>query len=185
MLTVLLIAISINFDSFSISVVEGGKTNSPTKADALKIGLVFGTGQALMMYIGSVVGIGFEHMISHMDHWIAFILLSYIGIKSIIQSFIKKEDIKISYSSDTLSLISLAIATSIDSLIIGITLLFINISVIHAVITVFIVTFFVSSFGFYIGNKLQFISPRKMGIIGGLCLFLLGTKILLDHLFLK
>lgn len=75
MLTSILIALSLNFDTFSIAIIEGAETDKPTIKQSFKIGLFFGIGQAFMALLGALLGIGFKTLIVNIDHWIAFLLL--------------------------------------------------------------------------------------------------------------
>ncbi len=72
MLTSILIALSLNFDTFSVAIIEGAQTNNPTLRQSLKIGLFFGMGQALMALLGALLGIGFKTIIADIDHWVSF-----------------------------------------------------------------------------------------------------------------
>ncbi len=182
MLTSILIALSLNIDTFSASIIEGAETNKPKLANLLKVGLFFGIGQAFMAFVGSVLGIGFKHIIANIDHWIAFILLSFVGGKMIYDLSIERSDHKKTGILDTKSLILIVIATSIDSLVVGISFAFLRESIITNLLIIGLVSFITSFIGFYFGEKLQSIFKSKIKILGGLALILIGLKILIDHL---
>ncbi len=184
MLTSILIALSLNFDTFSASIIEGSQMNKPKLANLLKVGLFFGIGQALMAFIGSILGISFKLITSNIDHWIAFILLSFVGGKMIYDIGIERSDHKKTSIIDTKSLILIVIATSIDSLVVGISFAFIRESIIANLLIIGLVSFITSSIGFYFGNELQSIFRSKIKILGGLVLILIGLKILIEHLLL-
>lgn len=183
MFTTFLIALSLNFDTFSVSVVEGAQATKPSIKDSLKVGLFFGIGQALMALFGLFVGVGFRSIIINIDHWIAFVLLSSIGGKMIYDLRTKQGQQKVVNLLNPRSLILLVIATSIDSLIVGITFAFIKGSIVAEIITIGLVTFIVSFVGFYAGKELRIIFKSKIKIIGGLILIAIGIKILIEHLF--
>lgn len=180
MLTSFLIALSLNFDTFSVAIVEGAEANKPSLKQSLRIGLFFGFGQALMALFGAIFGLGFKTIISIIDHWIAFFLLSIVGGKMIYE--IEKKG-KTSDLLCTQTLIGLVIATSIDALIIGITFAFLKQSILFSVIMIGFVSFIVSFIGYYLGEELRLIFRNKIKIIGGLILIAIGIKILIQHLF--
>ena len=130
--------------------------------------------------IGYVLGIQFSQSITNFDHWIAFILLSYIGINMIKES---KEDETQNQSFGFKTMIPLAIASSIDALAVGITFAFLNVNIINAVIFIGITTFIFSFFGVKIGNVFGSKYKSKAELCGGIILILMGVKILIEHLF--
>ena len=184
MLTAILIALGLNFDTFSVSVIQGTQQDSRSRLkESLKAGVIFGATQALFALMGSMLGIGFKAFIVNIDHWIAFVLLSGIGLKMMYE--IKQNHTAKSpkYFTDTRSLIGLAIATSIDALIVGITFVFLKVSILTNVCIIGFTTFVVSYAGFYAGKKLTIFGKNKMKLIGGVILILIGIKILIKHLY--
>lgn len=185
MLTSILIALSLNFDTFSVAVIEGAQTNNPTSRQSLRVGLFFGIGQALMALMGTLLGLGFKTIIINIDHWIAFLLLCFVGGKMIYDSKNKKGDNKRTDLLDNKSLLLLAIATSIDALIIGITFAFLNQSILFDIFIIGVISFVASFTGFHSGEKLRLIFRNKIKIIGGIMLILIGIKILIEHILIK
>lgn len=118
---------------------------------------------------------------SGFDHWIAFGLLSIIGIKMIVEAFKKEEERDLNIRK-TMVLISLSVATSIDAMVVGISFALLKLNMLLTLGIIGIVTFIVSLVGIYIGKKFTFISAGKAAIIGGLVLIGIGTKILIEHL---
>jgi len=175
MITSILIALGLNFDTLSVSIVEGASSDKITIKKAFAVGLIFGFCQAFMALIGSFLGLGFKSLIINIDHWIAFLLLVVIGIKLIIESKTKKENGG--------NLILLAVATSIDSLVVGITLAFMKSTIMTTVLLIGIITFLVSFIGYICGKQLRKTFKDKTKIIGGSILILIGIKILIEHLF--
>ena len=145
------------------------------------VGLYFGIFQALMPTIGYFLGKNFENLITSIDHWIAFILLSIIGI-NMIRDSLKNESENINDKFDIKTMISLAIATSIDALAIGVTFAFLRINIITSTILIGIITAVTSMLGVIIGKKFGDKFEKKAQILGGVILILIGTKILLQHL---
>ncbi|MCX6730928.1 MAG: manganese efflux pump [Candidatus Roizmanbacteria bacterium] len=183
MITSFLIAIGLNFDTFSVSIVEGSQFVKPSLKDACKVGALFGIGQAGMALLGVILGLGFKLIITNIDHWIAFLLLSFIGGKLIHESWNKDECDQRKIAINLRTLTPLVIATSIDAATVGITLAFIDNSIISTIITIGVVTFYVAFIGFYQGNKLRKYCKNNVKIIGGLILICIGIKILIQHLF--
>ncbi|MCX6732722.1 MAG: manganese efflux pump MntP family protein [Candidatus Roizmanbacteria bacterium] len=183
MITSFLIAIGLNFDTFSVSVVEGSQFIKPSIKDSLKVGVYFGIGQAGMALLGVILGLGFKLIITNIDHWIAFLLLSLIGGKLIHESLsgdvCDKKKIAINFHS----LAPLVIATSIDAAAVGITLAFINASILSTIAMIGIITFCVAFLGFYEGYVLRKFCKNNVKIIGGAILISIGIKILIEHLF--
>lgn len=185
MLTSILIALSLNLDTFSVAIIEGAQVNNPTLKQSLKVGLFFGTGQALMTLLGALLGIGFKTVIANIDHWVAFFLLSLVGGKMIYDIKVKKEKTKRTNNLDVKSLILPAIATSIDALVIGITFAFLKQSILLNVFIIGVISFVAAFIGFYIGEELRMIFKNKIKIIGGLILIIIGVKILIEHMINK
>ena len=177
----LLIAFGVSMDAFAVSVAKGFSMKKFEYKNALKVGLYFGSFQALMPTIGYFLGINFENLITSIDHWIAFVLLLIIGINMIKES-INAEEENINDKFDFKTMIPLAIATSIDALAIGVTFAFFRINIITSVLLIGIITFITSNFGVIIGKKCGDKLGKSAQIIGGVILILIGLKILFQHL---
>lgn len=178
---ILLISIGLGMDSFAVSVCKGLSMKKMDWKKAIVIGLYFGGFQALMPVIGYFLGKGFENTIASIDHWVAFILLGFIGIK-MIKDALKKESENSNDKVDFKTMIVLAIATSIDALAVGITFAFLNVNIVQAVSIIGIVAFVLSMLGVKIGNIFGDKYEKKAELIGGIILILMGLKILLEHL---
>jgi putative Mn2+ efflux pump MntP len=138
-----------------------------------------------MPWIGWKVGILASSMIRSVDHWLAFAILSCIGGKMIYESRQLKEGAEKSVNPLNLYvLFSLAIATSIDALAVGVTFSFLNISIMEPVIVIGIVTFIFSLAGTYIGEYFGHVFEDRIELAGGLILIGIGCKILLQHTLL-
>lgn len=181
-----LIGVGLSMDAFAVSVCKG--LNMREKINykhAFIIALFFGGFQALMPAIGYFLGRNFEKYITAFDHWIAFVLLAFIGIKMIIDAVKewncedKAED---NDRLDIKELFMLAVATSIDALAVGITFAFLQVSIGAAVSIIGVTTFVLSIVGVVIGNKFGSRYKSKAELAGGIILVLIGLKILLEHL---
>ncbi|HTX89314.1 MAG TPA: manganese efflux pump MntP family protein [Bacteroidales bacterium] len=178
---IILIALGLSMDCFAVA-VGFGITRTLTRKDILKMAFFFGIFQGLMPLLGWLIGHFFQDLIRQVDHWIAFGILAFIGIKMILQSFRigkrrKKLDIK-----DFSLLLTLSVATSIDALATGIGLEFLGVRILLAVSIIALITFFVSIAGARIGETSSFIPARRAELLGGLILIAIGLKILFQHL---
>lgn len=140
--------------------------------------------QALMPLIGWIAGSGLEHYIEKLDHWIAFIMLTAIGGKMIFEGITNKGVDKCFCPTKNWVLLGMALATSIDALIVGVGFGILNMPIILPVIVIGIVTLIFSFIGVYLGHKIGNRYNAGLEIIGGLLLFGLGLKILLEHTLL-
>ena len=166
-------------DAFAVSICKGLSMKKLYLKNIIIIALYFGIFQMLMPIIGYFLGSTFQNFVINIDHWIAFILLSGIGI-NMIKEAKEKENYNDKIDLKTMSI--LAIATSIDALAVGITFAFLETNIIKAVLIIGIITFFISLLGVKIGNKFGDKFQDKAEIIGGAVLILIGIKILLEHL---
>ena len=177
----LLIAIGLSMDAFSVSICKGLTTKEFSWRMALVCGLWFGFFQALMPIIGYFLGAQFQEMIEAYDHWIAFGLLFLIGANMIRESVCGKDEQQDgSLSLKTMFL--LAIATSIDALAVGVSFACIQVKIWSSVIIIGITTFLFSVLGVKIGNVFGSRYEKSAGVVGGIILILIGLKILLEHL---
>lgn len=178
---ILLVGVSLAADAFAAAVCKGLSLNKLDIKKSLIIGLYFGIFQGLMPILGYLLGTTFSDFITSIDHWIAFVLLSSIGLNMIREVFSKEEnncDDKIDFKT----MIHISIATSIDALAIGITFAFLKVNIIISSILITLTTFTLSCIGVIIGNKFGTKYKSKAEFIGGLVLILMGIKILLEHL---
>lgn len=180
-LEILLIAIGLAMDAFAVSVCKGLSMKKMSWKKAIIVGLYFGTFQALMPVIGYLLGTSFESLVTKIDHWVAFVLLVFIGLNMLKEAFSNDSE-NCNENVDFKTMIVLAIATSIDALAVGITFAFLNVNLPLATLIIGIATFAVCIIGVKIGNKFGDKYERKAEVVGGLILILMGTKILLEHL---
>lgn len=181
-----LMGVGLSMDAFAVSICKGLGMRKVDKKQALVIGLFFGGFQALMPFIGWLLGSQFEQYITSIDHWIAFILLAFIGGKMIVESVKPdKEDDEVKEMDAPLDLkemFVLAVATSIDALAVGITFAFLDYPIVEAITVIGITTFCISIGGVYVGNFFENKYEKKAEFVGGFILVLLGVRILLTHL---
>lgn len=184
--TLLLMGAGLSMDAFAVSICKGLSMRKVNKKQCLVIGLFFGGFQALMPFIGWVLGSQFEQYITSIDHWIAFILLGFIGGKMVVEAIREKDEAvevgKMDSLLDLKEMFILAIATSIDALAVGITFAFLQVPIVEAVSIIGITTFVISVIGVYVGNFFGNRYKKKAELAGGIILILIGLKILLEHL---
>ena len=148
------------------------------------IALFMGVFQALMPVIGWVLGKGFENYISDYDHWIAFVLLAFIGGKMIYESLTDNEETECNVHGilDIKELFLLAIATSIDAMATGVTFAVLEVKIIVPALIIGVITYIICFMGVMIGNRFGTKYKSKAEITGGIVLVLFGLKILLEGL---
>ena len=178
----LLIAIGLSMDAFSVSICKGLTTKRFSWRMALVCGLWFGVFQALMPTIGYFLGAQFQEMIEAYDHWIAFGLLALIGANMIREALSKKEEESTNGALDFKTMLLLAIATSIDALAVGVSFACIQVKLWSSVVVIGLTTFVFSVLGVKIGNVFGSKYEKSAGVIGGIILIIIGLKILLEHL---
>ena len=184
-ITLLCVAVALAMDAFSVAVSYGIIFKCIKLRDVFKIAGYFGVFQFGMLFLGNILGLSFSKFVSSVDHWIAFCLLSVIGIKMVYDA-VKDEDDeekehKNPMSHETLTI--LAIATSIDALAVGISFAQISDAVLFEATVVGIFAFVISFAGVFIGNKCGNLFGNKSEIFGGVVLVGIGLKILIEHLF--
>jgi len=176
-----LIAVGLSMDAFAVAVCKGLAMPKMSWKGAAIVGLYFGGFQALMPFLGYLLGAGFKDAISAYDHWVAFILLALIGGNMIRESREDEEE-SLDASLSFRSMALLAIATSIDALAVGVTLAFLDVPILSSVCFIGVVTFCLSLVGVKAGNVFGCKYKSKAEFVGGLVLILIGLKILLEHM---
>ena len=181
---IIFIAAGLAADSFAVSVSSGAIINKMRFRHALRIALFFSFFQALMPWVGWSIGSIASDAFCAVDHWIAFVMLCFIGGKMIYESRYLKEEQDSANPLNLYVLISLSVATSIDALAVGFTFSFLDIAIIWPILIIGAVTFFFSLAGAHIGASFGHVFEDKVELIGGLILISIGFKILLGHTLL-
>jgi putative Mn2+ efflux pump MntP len=182
---IILIAVGLAMDAFAVSITLGLQAKKPGLKETMIPGIYFGFFQALMPAIGYFAGIYFANQIQHLDHWIAFALLGFIGGKMIKDSLSKDRDQEKSadHSLAFTKMLALAVATSIDALAVGITFAFFNVRIVSAIAITGMTTFFISICGVKIGGVFGTKFKSVSEFAGGAVLLLIGVKIVIEHTF--
>ena len=181
---IFMIGVGLSMDAFAASICKGLNMRRLNIKNMLIIGLFFGGFQALMPAVGWLLGKQFESYITSVDHWIAFALLVFIGGKMIYDVFTEKNEDECGEKTNRLDMkevLTLAVATSIDALAVGISFAFLQVDILKAVSVIGVTTFVLSVIGVAVGNVFGSKYEKKATLAGGIILILIGLKILLEH----
>lgn len=194
----ILMGVGLAMDAFAVSIGKGLAMHKVKWKQCLEIGLYFGGFQALMPFLGWSLGCQFASKIQAVDHWIAFILLGYIGGKMITEALKEQREeselicmdgeVRVPREDkdrplDHKEMLMLSVATSIDALAAGITFSFFSVNIVEAISIIGVVTFLICIAGVFIGHMFGLKYKYRAAIAGGVILVALGCKILLTDLF--
>ncbi len=181
--SVLFIAIGLSADCFAVALSAGASAKILSRFQVFRTSVAFGAFQALMPLLGWLAGNTFVDLISDYDHWVAFGLLAFIGSRMIWESLRHQgaEPLRRDFSRGFI-LITLAVATSIDALAVGLSFAFLEVNIVLAVVTIGGVAFAVTALGFVVGRRVGQRLGRRAETAGGLILIAIGIRILLSHL---
>ena len=179
-----LLAVGLSMDAFAVAICKGLGSAKFSCRKALLVGLYFGGFQALMPLIGYFLGTQFSESIQAYDHWVAFVLLAFIGGKMMKEALTPTPECDMEKNRDFRvgTMLVLALATSIDALAVGVSLAFLQVDILPAVLFIGCVTFLLSTLGVKVGNLFGMRYKSKAEILGGVILICIGLKILLEHL---
>ena len=178
-----LIGVGLSMDAFAAAICKGLAMPKMRWNRGVVVALFFGGFQALMPLLGWALGRQFEQYITSVDHWIAFLLLGWIGGKMIWDALHGGgEEMPAQDALDVKELFVLAVATSIDALAVGITFAFLQVDILPAVALIGCTTFAIALAGVWIGQRFGSRFKDRAALAGGMILCLIGLKILLEHL---
>jgi putative Mn2+ efflux pump MntP len=180
-----LLAVGLSMDAFAVSLCKGLTMKKASVKGMASCGIWFGGFQALMPLIGFLLGSLFAEQIVAIDHWVSFILLAAIGANMLKEAFSKEEECDCDKNADfsVKTMFTMAVATSIDALAVGVSLAMAgNVDIWSAVALIGVITCVLSAIGVKIGSIFGDKFEKKAQIAGGVILILLGLKILLEHL---
>lgn len=184
----LLMAVALSMDAFAVSVANGLVLASAGVRPSLRMAGSFGLFQAAMPLLGYAAALTFADAIRAVDHWVAFVLLVFVGGKMLWEVFFNEEE-EPADPTDLKNLILLSVATSIDALAIGVSIammpktgvLALPGGAFLAAAVIGVITFVLCLFGVFLGRKAGSLLGRRAEIVGGLVLIGLGIKVLLEH----
>lgn len=179
------IAVGLSMDAFAVSICRGLGMRKLNVKTAAVLALFFGGFQALMPLVGWALGSQFMWLIEPIDHWVAFVLLAFIGARMLWEAFHDDEDCdceKDTSGIDLREFLVLAVATSIDALAAGISFAAFSVDILSTVALIGAITFVLSFIGVAVGHFFGARFEKPATIVGGVVLVLIGLKILLEHL---
>ena len=182
LLTIFILAVGLGVDAFSVAIGIGASNNKKSWAPVLRLSLAFGLFQFVMPLIGWLAGSTVVDRIQSFDHWIAFALLVLVGGKMIREGFEKESDEQKTDQTRGWPLFLLSIATSIDALAVGFSFSLLKTDLLFPAAIIGVVCFMMTAVGMIFGKGLARIFGRKVEILGGMVLIVIGMKILIEHL---
>lgn len=180
-LEVLLIAVSMAMDAFAVCLVAGSLHQASGARPAFRLSFHFGLFQFIMPVLGWLAGMGLEPYIRDYDHWVAFGLLAFVGIRMIV-SALRGEEAQPPDPSRGWTLVMLSVAVSIDALAVGLSIGVLGLSVWYPALIIGVVTGILSLVGLRLGQSFGSRLGRPVEVIGGLVLISIGIRIVLSHL---
>ena len=177
----LIIAVGVSMDALAVSICKGLSIKKISPRYMYRTAIWFGGFQALMPLIGYFVGIHFADFVTNVDHWIAFVLLALIGSNMIKESF-DKEEVESNPDFSFKTMFSMAVATSIDALAVGVSFAFLKVDIWSAILVIGVTTAAFSAAGVLVGNVFGARYKSKAELTGGIILVAMGLKILIEHI---
>ena len=181
-ITIVAVALGLSFDTFAVSLSYGMIQSKILFRQAVRVALVMAFFQAGLLVTGYFLGSIISDFIKAADHWVALVLLVVLGIRMITEGFKKKDKVQIKDYGNTMTLVSMAIGTSIDAFAIGISFALLSIRIWYSAVIIGAVTFMASMTAIRIGKSAGGRLGNKVEIIGGLILIAIGIKIFLEHI---
>ncbi len=180
---IIILAIGLAMDASAVSLAASAAGYVKDARAIFRLSFHFGLFQFLMPVLGWFLGISFASNFQTFDHWIAFFLLAFVGIRMICGGLDKSSGTRENDPSRGITMVMLSVATSIDALAIGLSLAMLKVNIWYPSIMIGIVTTVMSFFAIKIGARLGALFGKQMEIFGGLILIVIGTRILFSHLF--
>jgi len=179
---ILFIALGLAMDAFAVCLGAGTTQHIKGPRPVFRLAFHFGLFQALMPILGWLVGSTINQWIAPFDHWIAFALLAFVGVRMIRSGLDSAGESHTTDPSRGATLIMLSVATSIDAFAVGLSLAVLNIGIIYPAIVIGLVAGGMSLLGLALGNRLGKTFGKRMEIIGGLILIAIGVQVVISHL---
>jgi putative Mn2+ efflux pump MntP len=181
--TTFLIAVGLAMDTFAVCLGVGTSGQAPDWRSKFRLVFHFGWFQAMMTALGWLVGSTIVHLIDNFDHWVALAMLAYVGI-SMIRSGLSHEEERIRPNpSKGFSLVMLSVATSLDALAVGLSMAMTQTPVLYPSILIGAVSASLSTVGLLGGARLGAVFGKRMEIVGGVILIVIGLRVVYMHLF--
>lgn len=180
--SILLIALGLAMDVFAVSLGVGTSCYGTSWRCRLRLAYHFGLFQGGMTFLGWLAGTQIAGWISGVDHWVAFVLLSFVGVRMLRSGFSSNEESHPVDPSRGMTLILLSLATSLDALAVGLSLAFLEVKILVSSLIIGGVSLLLSLFGTAFGRSLGSRFGKRMEIAGGFLLIAIGVRIVITHL---
>jgi len=183
-ISVALLALAMSTDAFAAAVGKGTALQTPRWSEALRTGAIFGVIETLTPLIGWTLGLGAASYVKNWDHWIAFVLLGGLGLR-VVFGAMKKSAVSAPQKPSCHGFWLLAVtgfATSIDAMVVGVGLAFVDVNILQVAVTIGFTTFVMVTLGVMVGRVLGTVVGKRTEIFGGVVLIGIGTAILVEHL---
>ena len=182
-LPLLFVALSLSADCFAVALSGSISMRTVSRLQALRTSFAFGFAQFLMPVLGWLAGRTVEDLVSAYDHWVAFGLLAFVGGRMVWESWRERDgQPRAADITRGVLLLTLSVATSLDSLAVGLSFAFIDVDIVLSSIVIGVVAFLVTATGFLLGRKVGMVLGRAAKLVGGLVLIGIGVRILLTHM---
>jgi len=182
LITITAVALGLSFDTFAVSLSFGVVKNEILFRQAVRVALVLAFFQAGLLVTGYYLGSVVSDFMKAADHWVALILLSFLGIRMMVEGLRRKDNNEVRDYTKTLTLVATAVGTSIDAFAVGISFAFLDIKIWMSGLIIGVVTFLASMTAIRIGKSAGARLGQRVEIAGGLILFAIGVKIFLEHM---
>ncbi|SFU08228.1 Putative Mn2+ efflux pump MntP [Kosakonia arachidis] len=179
----ILLAFGMSMDAFAASIGKGATLHKPKFSEALRTGLIFGTIETLTPLIGWGLGMLATQFVLEWNHWVAFVLLVFLGGRMIIEGIRGDDgcDAEIPHRHGFWLLVTTAIATSLDAMAVGVGLAFLQVNIIATALAIGCATLIMSTLGIMVGRFIGPLLGKRAEILGGIVLIGIGTQILWSH----
>ncbi|ALR77051.1 manganese efflux pump MntP [[Enterobacter] lignolyticus] len=178
----ILLAFGMSMDAFAASIGKGATLHKPKFSEALRTGLIFGSIEALTPLIGWGLGMLASQFVLEWNHWIAFVLLVFLGGRMIVEGFRGvDDDEEIPHRHGFWLLVTTAIATSLDAMAVGVGLAFLQANILLTALAIGCATFLMSTLGIMVGRYIGPLLGKRAEILGGIVLIGIGSQILWSH----
>lgn len=182
--TALMLSFSLSMDAFAAASSKGTALRQPCVKEIFKIGAVFALCEAVTPLLGWILGLAFASVVTSLDHWIAFLLLLVVGGRMILHSYQGGHPYRAPLTLTVAVLVTVALATSIDGIAVGVTLAFVQANILEFLALIGTVTFLVACYDASLGLAVGRVFGRWAELIGGIGLMAIGSKILVKHTLL-
>ncbi|WP_372703702.1 manganese efflux pump MntP [Klebsiella pneumoniae] len=179
----MLLAFGMSMDAFAASIGKGATLHKPKFSEAVRTGLIFGAIETLTPLVGWGLGMLASQFILEWNHWIAFILLVFLGGRMIVEGFRGDSDeaCEAPHRHGFWLLVTTAFATSLDAMAVGVGLAFLQVSIVTTALAIGCATFIMSTLGMMVGRFIGPLLGKRAEILGGIVLIGIGSEILWSH----